>query len=204
MHGNYPCLQLMHLGCSRLERYFLLVAQACKITTFTASLALELPSRTLETFYVLWITTLWTSISSLISLTRTKFYLVGWHLMIVFTYVPHVSLWSRLVRMLFLLALVWWEVCSLMSHQVHLSHLGVTCNLYYVICVRLWWLHLLSKLPNFAGNFSRSTLESLMVLETNSSSLSKKQNISICKILALSGGYLPRDTFLVQHCTTHL
>ena len=32
-----------------------------------------------------------------------------------------------------------------------------------------------------------------MVLETNSSSFKKNRNISQCKILAVSGGYLARD-----------
>ena len=120
------------------------------MTTFSAVLTLKLPHRTLETFYVLWITTIWTSISSLMSLGRIKSFLVGWYLMVVFTWVPLVTLWSGLVGMLFPLALDLWEVCSLMSHQIHLSHLGITCNLFYVMCGRLWWLHLLSKLPNFA------------------------------------------------------
>ena len=38
-----------------------------------------------------------------------------------------------------------------------------------------------------------------MGLETKSSFLKKNQNISLCKILAVSGGYLARDTCA---CTT--
>ena len=79
-------------------------------------------------------------------LVRIKSLLVGWHLMIVFTWVPLLTLWSGLKRLLFPHTLAWWEVCSLMSHQVHLNHLGVTCNLFYMMCSRLWWL---SKLSDF-------------------------------------------------------
>ena len=46
-----------------------------------------------------------------------------------------------------------------------------------------------------AGNFSRSTLPSLMVLDKKSSSFIKNQNISQCKILAVSRGYLARLTW---------
>ena len=42
------------------------------------------------------------------------------------------------------------------------------------------------------GNLSRSTLPSLIVLETKSSSSGKNQKISLCSILAVSGGYLAR------------
>ena len=45
-----------------------------------------------------------------------------------------------------------------------------------------------------AGNLSRSTLPSFMVLETNSSSCRKNQNMSLCKIFATSGGYFARLT----------
>ena len=44
-------------------------------------------------------------------------------------------------------------------------------------------------------HLSKSMFESLMVLETNSSSFRKNQNISLCKILAVSGGYSARDTW---------
>ena len=44
------------------------------------------------------------------------------------------------------------------------------------------------------GNFSRSMLPSLMVLDMNSSSQRKNQNISLCSILAVSGGYFAKFT----------
>ena len=43
-----------------------------------------------------------------------------------------------------------------------------------------------------AGNLSKSTLLPLIVLDTNSSSGRKNQKISLCKILAVSGGYIAR------------
>ena len=45
-----------------------------------------------------------------------------------------------------------------------------------------------------AGNLSKSTLPSFMIFETKSSSHQKNQNISLCKILAVSGGYFMRLT----------
>ena len=51
-----------------------------------------------------------------------------------------------------------------------------------------------SCLTLLAENFCKSTLYLLMVLETKSSSLRKNRNISLCKILAVSGGYLARQT----------
>ena len=44
------------------------------------------------------------------------------------------------------------------------------------------------------GNLSKSKLPSLIVLDTNSSSCRKKQKMSLCKILAVSWGYLARLT----------
>ena len=58
-----------------------------------------------------------------------------------------------------------------------------------------------------AGNLSKSTLPSFIILETKSSSWRKKQNISLCKIFAVSGGYFVRLTCactLLYHSSTHL
>ena len=44
------------------------------------------------------------------------------------------------------------------------------------------------------GNFSKSTLPSLMVLDTNSLSLRKNLNMSLCSILAISGVYFAKFT----------
>ena len=45
-----------------------------------------------------------------------------------------------------------------------------------------------------AGNLSKSTLPSLIVLDTNPSPHRKNQKMSLCKILTVSGGYLARLT----------
>ena len=45
-----------------------------------------------------------------------------------------------------------------------------------------------------AGNFSKSILPSLMVWDTNSLPLRKNQNMSLCSILAVSGGCIPKCT----------
>ena len=170
---------------------------------FTAGLALELPCRTLETSYVFGITTLWTSISSLMCLVWIKPFLAEWSLILFFTWVPLLTLWSGLVRMLFPLALAWWEVCSFMHHQVHLSTLGVTCFMSLAVDFEDS-IFLASCLILLAGNFSRSILESLIVLETSSSSLRKNQKISQCKILAVLVGNWQETLQLELHCTTHL
>ena len=142
----------MHLWCSGLKRHWLLVTEACKMSILVTSFALELLSQTIETFYMLWISTLGTSIFSFVSLLRIKFLFEGWHLMlIVITWIPLVTLWSGLERFTFLLVLAWWEVCSLMSHQIDMAFLGVTCNLLFMMCSSLWCLHFLCKLPDFAG-----------------------------------------------------
>ena len=44
-----------------------------------------------------------------------------------------------------------------------------------------------------AGNLSRSTVPSFIALDTNSSSCRKNQNMSLCKIFAVSGGYFARS-----------
>ena len=51
---------------------------------------------------------------------------------------------------------------------------------------------LASCLTLLDGNVSRSMLESLIVLDTNSSCLGKNQNMSLCKIFAVSAGYFAR------------
>ena len=58
-----------------------------------------------------------------------------------------------------------------------------------------------------AGNLSQSTLPLFMVLKTKSSSCSKKQNRSPCKIFAVSGGYFVKLTCactLLYHSSTLL
>ena len=65
-----------------------------------------------------------------------------------------------------------------------------------MMCSGFRALKLFYKLSHPAGRkFIRSTLPSLMVLETNSSSLKKNQNMSLWRILPVSGGYFARLTW---------
>ena len=77
-----------------------------------------------------------------------------------------------------------------------------TCLIWCVVAFELS-IHFASCLTLLAGNMSKSTFPSLMVLEKNSSSCRKNQKMSLCKILAVSGGILPGWLELVPHCTIH-
>ena len=73
----------------------------------------------------------------------------------------------------------------------------------------LMWCAVAFELSNFfasyltllAGNLSRSTLPSVIVLDTKSSAHKKNQKMSQCNIFTVSGGYFVRFTWPVQHCT---
>ena len=54
-----------------------------------------------------------------------------------------------------------------------------------------------------AGNLSKLTLPSLMVLDTKSSSFRKNQKMSLWSILAVSRGIWLSLLVSAQHCTTH-
>ena len=104
-----------------------------------------------------------------------KSVLIWWFFTLVFTRVPLLTLWSMLVGMLFPLWLALWEVSSLMPQKIKLSCLRVTGNCFDVSSGWLWRFHYLANcLTLLVGNFSRSILESFMVLETNYSSFRKK------------------------------
>ena len=61
-----------------------------------------------------------------------------------------------------------------------------TCLIWCAVALELS-IFFASCLTFLAGNFSRSTLLSFMVLDTNSSSYKKKQKMLWCKILPVSG-----------------
>ena len=130
------------------------------------------------------------------SLIRIKCLLVGWPLMIVFTWIPLVTLWFRLERLLSLLAPTCQGLFSLMSHQIDLSHLGVTCNFFNMMCCRLWCLQHLCKLPDFACRKLLQICITIIDGLVNKFFIfeKKNQNVSLCKILAIFVGYLARDT----------
>ena len=144
------------------------------MTISVRRLALEPPGWTLETFCMLVVTSIWTSISSFVCFAWIKF-LKGWSLILVFIGVPLLTLWSLLVRMLFPFGLASCGVSFSMPHEVNLGSLGVTCNCFDVSSVWLWGLcFLASCLTLLAGNFWRSILEWFIVLETTLSSFRKK------------------------------
>ena len=68
-----------------------------------------------------------------------------------------------------------------------------TCLMYLTVALELS-IFLGSWHTSLAGNLFKSMLLSLMVFDTNSSSLRKNQMISLCKILAVSCGYLAKAT----------
>ena len=138
----------MCFGSSGLKRHLFLVTQACEMSMLVTSfihwnlLAGHLkPSTYLESPHLEHL------FFSYMGLFRIKLLLVWWYLLFVFTWIPLVAEWSWLERLLLLLT--WWEVCVLMSHQIDLGHLGVTCNLFGVMHCDLWCFHLLCKLPVF-------------------------------------------------------
>ena len=84
-----------------------------------------------------------------------------------------------------------------MPHEINLSHLRVTYNCFDVSRGWLWRLHFLGKWPHLT---CRKLLqinigiiygfgEKPLILQK------KKQNISLCKIFAVSDGYFARDTW---------
>ena len=169
---HYSCLQLMCLG-TFLLKVISFVPQLWN-DIFVTGLELELPSRTLETFNMLWITTLGTSISSFVCLVWIKL-LKGWSDSLIYAC---------------------WKVVSACSCLVGIQFLDASCNYFDVssgLSVKTPF-SLASCLTLHAGNLSRSILELFYGLGENSSSFRQtKQNISLCKILAVSGGYLARD-----------
>ena len=137
----------MCFGCSWFKRHLFLVTQACEMSIFVTRFTLILLGRTLKTFHMSGIPTLGTFSCTCMGLVRIKHLLVWWHLLL--TCILFVTGWPWLER-LFLLLLAWWEVCMLVSHQIDLAQLGVTCNLFDVICCCLWSLYFLCKLSDFA------------------------------------------------------
>ena len=94
--------------------------------------------------------------------------------------------------------LIKWICVACISPATCLMFLAVALELSYFLAS---WSSLL------AGNLSNSTLPSFMVFETKSSSCRKNQNISLCKIWAISGGYFVRLTcgcILLYHSSTLL
>ena len=110
-------------------------------------LALKFLCWTLETFNVIWISTLLATLLVLVNILGIKAILV---IVLPVTCIILVTGWSKLHKGLHLLVLACWEVCALMSQQIDLSCLGVTCHLLDVPVGCLGTFHLLCKLPDLA------------------------------------------------------
>ena len=107
-----------------------------------------------------------------------------WHLWFLFK----AFLWLDCLglKRTFLPVFLWWKVCVLVPHKIDLHSFWVTSHLFDMANSCLWTCLL--------GNFSKSTLPSFMVLDTNSLSCKKNQNMSQCRILAVSGVCLAKLT----------
>ena len=137
-----------------------------------------------------------------VCLAWIKNFLKGWSFILMFTWVP--LLWSRLVGMLFPLALAWWEVCSLMPHEINLSHLGITCNLFDVPSGRL-------GIPSSWQAASPCMLETWINLYLNhwwssrqTLHLLRNTRRHLCaRYLQFLVGIWKETLELEQHCTTY-
>ena len=106
------------------------------------------------------VTTFRTPIFACVNLSGIKPSLVWWDLLI--TWGSPVTQWSWLKC--FPLAFAWWGVCLLVSHQIDLSCLWVTC--YYLMCLTVALdvsIFFACCMTLLVGNLSRSILLSLMV-----------------------------------------
>ena len=155
------------------------------------------------------ITTLCTSYLTCMYLIIIIFLVHLWHSFFFFIGILLVFILSRLESFLFSLELSWWKFSVLVGRQIYLCCLGG--HLPLASDVWLWAL----QFPNFfasfltllVGKLFRSMLLSFIVFETGSSSLSKNQKISLCRILAVSCGYLANATWVytaLYHQSTDL
>ena len=89
-----------------------------------------------------------------------------------------------------------WELCALVLYEFVCASWGSPATFLMCLAVTLdltiflasWWTLL-------ARNLSRPTHPWLVIFDTNSLSLIKNQTISLCNILAVSGGYFARLTW---------
>ena len=126
---------------------FLLLTEACEVPILVTRLELKLLCWTLETFNVIWIFPLLTYLLVLVYILGIKALLV---IALPVTCIIVVTGWSRLQKELPHLVFACWEVFVLMSHQIDLSQLGVTCHLLDVPGSCLRTLHFLYKFPDLA------------------------------------------------------
>ena len=96
----------------------------------------------------------------------------------------------------------WWHIKWIWAAYGSLA----TCFMCLAVALELF-IFFTSCLTLLEGNLLRSILLSLMAFETKSSSFRKKQKIYLCKILAVSCGYLAKATCVctaLYHTSTFL
>ena len=110
--------------------------------------------------------------------------------------------WSRLHKRLPLLVFTCWEICVLMSHRLICAAWGslTTCFICLLVAFELS-IFLASCLTLLVGNLSRCMLLSFIVLETNSLSLRKNQNISVKYLGCFLRVLKPKQPESGQHYT---
>ena len=187
------CLYLVHLWCPGFEINLLfLVTKTGKVSKLVASFTLELFSQTLKSLYVRWITTSSASFLVLMGSLGIKSLLVLALHLVTFSAMLLVICLEFTDDFFFLCfppgKSVHWYLRRLICAACRSS---ATCFIWCTVPLELSILfaswHIL-----LAWNLSKSTLLSLIVLDTNSSSHRKSQKM--CKILAVPGGYLARLT----------
>ena len=121
------------------------------VSKLMASFMLEFLCRTLKSFHMGGISTLWTPIFILVHISWIK-------ALLVVTWCMGIVLNSMLVTWLFwfnirffLLVLSWWYFCVLMPHQTDLHSLWVTSHLLDMVCSCLGAFHFLDKLSYFTS-----------------------------------------------------
>ena len=168
---------------------FLLIAHACEIPRFMASLTLILLGRTLESFQVDCVTTFGASVPVIVCTLGIKLLLLHLWFVTVTALVLVVSLFGLPKWSFFLYLLAGNSVHWCLSKLICAAcGSPATCFIWCVVALELSNF-LASCCTLLAGNFSRSTLPSLMVLETDSSSLRKKNKKCPCEgSLQFQGG----------------
>ena len=194
MHMNGSSHQVMHSRFSVLVSGLfllgLLEAKACVVAKLVACLALNFFSWALEPFKMSGISTLATPIFVLWANLGSKLFLY-WFGGLCSTFLCCTCF--SLTEDFFFLCLPfdnsvhWWCIRLIWAAW------GSPATYFMCLAVALELsIFLASWHTLLAGNLPRFTLPSFIVLETNFSSFSNNQKISLCSILADSGGYLAR------------
>ena len=180
---NSTCLWHMSLWFPWLQQSLsLLVTEACEVPILLTRFALKLLGWTLETFNVIQISTLLTSLLVVINILGIKAFLV---MALPITCIILMTGCSRLYKGFPLLVLACWEVCIDVSSnwsEPPGGHLPPAWCAWTVTLELSMFFG--SYLTLLVGNLSRSMLLSLIVSVTNSSSFKKNQKMSLWRLLA--------------------